>query len=98
MTGPDRSDWPWHSAPDDVDDYDVAAWHAIRHTSGGVLPGQSLERWVQRQRASRDVWQWLEPEPLTEAQHEQLRVDLVEAWNAAATRPLRPRFAGRLPR
>jgi hypothetical protein len=76
----DRQAWPWHSAPADCEDFDAATWHASRAIGDGELPRQSLEEWVAEQRArrSRDV---LEPEPVTEAEHEQLRVDLAAAWS-----------------
>jgi len=75
----DRAAWPWHSAPADVDDYDEALWYWVRATSDGEYPRQSLRRWVleQRARRSRDV---RGPAPMTEAEHEQLRADLVAAW------------------
>lgn len=76
----DRTQWPWHSAPGDETDYDGAVWHAIRRQSGGQLPVQSYAVWVARQRASRDIWEWLEPEPLTEAEHEQLLAALAAVW------------------
>jgi hypothetical protein len=42
----DRTIWPWNAAPEDCDDYDAAVWHAAK-------PPQTLEEWVQGQRASR---------------------------------------------
>jgi hypothetical protein len=89
----DRTAWPWHSAPNDVTDYDEATWHASRRSSQGQLPRQSIGRWVleQRARRSRDV---LEPAPMTEADREQLRADLIAAW----AHPVPTRYVGRLPR
>ncbi len=81
MSAIDRTAWPWHSAAAACTDYDEATWHAVRKSSAGALPVQSLDQWVRRQRASRDVWEWSEPESLSEAEHEQLRVDLIEAWS-----------------
>ena len=95
----DRTEWPFSMAPRDVDDWDAAVWHAVRKSSAGALPVQSLDQRVRRQRASRDVWEWKDPEPLTETEHEQLRTDLVAAWREiGAPRSARPIFTGRLPR
>lgn len=54
-----KAGWPWYGAPVDCTDYDEATWYACRKSSGGVMPRQDLDRWVQRQRASRDVWAFL---------------------------------------
>jgi hypothetical protein len=61
-TSIDRTAWPWRSAPDDVTDYDEAAWYTVRATRERQLPRKDLETWIleQRARRSRDV---LEPEP-----------------------------------
>ncbi len=93
MTTVDRTTWPWHSAPAGVDDYDAAVWHAVRAASVGELPRQDLKTWIleQRARRTRDV---LPPWPTTEAEHAQLRADLIEAW----AHPVPTRYLGRLPR
>jgi hypothetical protein len=80
----DRTAWPWHSAPADCTDYDEATWYACRKSSGGVLPRQDLDTWVQRQRASRDVWP--SRPAMIGAEHAQLRADLAAAWREEAGR------------
>lgn len=54
-----REGWPWHLAPLGCEDYDEATWHAVRRhqevAGGPTLPRQSLEVWVARMRASREL-------------------------------------------
>jgi hypothetical protein len=93
VTTVDRTAWPWNAAPPGIDDYDEAAWYAVRATSDGELPRQDLETWIleQRARRTRDV---LPPRLMTEADHEQLRDDLILAW----AHPVPTRYVGALPR
>lgn len=56
----DRGFFPWHMSPEGVTDPDEATWYAIRRLSelsgdGVVLPRQSMEVWVARMRASRQL-------------------------------------------
>ena len=91
MTAIDRTRWPWHSAPAGCQDWDEAVWHATRRRSaeagGPVLPQQSLEDWLIRQRTSRALAGFAMPAPLTEADHAALQAEIAEAY---ASVPLPP--------
>lgn len=75
-----RSAWPWHTAPPDWLDHDEAVWHWVRMTRSGEDPTQRVRRWMLEQgvRRSRDV---LPPAPMTESDHERLRLDLIASWS-----------------
>lgn len=80
VTTIDRTEWPWIHAPIDCSDYDEAEWHSLQYSSDGMMPRQTCDEWVAEQaaRRTRDV---LPPEPLSESEHDRLRIDLVAAWN-----------------
>jgi len=84
---PNRADWPWSFAPPDVSDYDEAVWHAVRAQSQGNWPRQDREAWTARQRASRDLWPWQPPDPLTEADHAALQAEIAAAFAAPLPPP-----------
>lgn len=55
----DRTKPPWNAAPSDCTDFDEATWYHLRHHSElaghDPMPRQSLEEWVRRMRASREL-------------------------------------------
>jgi hypothetical protein len=70
----DRSAWPWNAAPEDCDDYDAAVWHA-------TTPPQTLEEWVQGQRASRALDRTLPKHRATPGQFELVSLDAFDMRN-----------------